>query len=881
MNVLRHATLLALVVLLALAQPALAADVRHQHLGQADPVNEGWSRVGEHAQVVYGPVQDGDITAWRVDDNSTASGSTTSYLRTPSADDIADGNTSGWALRLRLRVANLSDAIDFSVFGEYSTGVTRYVLAFGSNAAGDALVRLHDGVSNQVYTVPGGALGYHLYELVYDPARARATLRVDGVTTAFTEYAGFAAGSVPARVIFGAGQSTSTGEGRYQLVAWEVAGDTDQDKILDRLDNCPFIQNNPNTDNGGVGTGSAPDGIGDACQCGDLDGDGRVTLADAGRIRQALADPEGAALTGPELGRCAVDPDGAGCDVLTASLIERAVTVGDLTLAQTCEVAEGYGARCGDGRCTGGESCAADSCPDDCGRCQVGAACIEDADCSTGLCQGQICAAPASVPGVPYTRRCGDGICDPKESCSRSGLFGCFEDCGPCQANDDPNDGVNADYCIGDSDCTAGNLCMDVGRCYNDHPDVLCVEDSDCPGDDWCDKYAFVGDMYKNSGFQGLCSDMQTACDPGFFYFGPREAAQAQCQDGDLCRERRICHKPLVDDCGAPPLHARKCGYGTPCSEDEECSSGICHNFLMYIPTQGVDLFAFCASGPVVDGAPCLESTDCASGNCNFGFCMPPGQSNGVPCTTNAACADGFYCNLGFCVQAGGLPNGVPCSTDATCASGKCGVNGVPICSVNGCGDGVCSSLESCGTVVSQYSTPIERCQADCGKCKAGHSCGLDSDCRSGDCGLELLSYACQTRCGDGFCEGGEKCTTNVIAGLGDYCKSDCGACANGFRCDANADCASNNCQQGYCAPKPPTCGDLGNCSNGSLCSQNSDCASDRCIGKPGSSTKYCIQSGCIAPGSYCGPGSSGSCCDFPGVNLSCTGFPTYYCNPD
>jgi hypothetical protein len=875
----RHA-LLGL-ALAAQVMTAVAADVRHLHLGLADPETEEWTVAGSHPGVAFGAIEDNGVTAWLVDDNSTVSGSTHAYLRTPSADDIADGNAQGWALRMRVRVVDVPDAIDFSVFGEYSTGATRYLLAFGTNAAGDALVRLHDGVSNQVYTVVGGAAGYHLYELIYDPATARASLRVDGAATPFTNYAGMAANGVPARVMFGAGQSTSTGHGRYQMVAWEIAGDADQDTIPDRLDNCPFIQNKPNTDTGGVGDASGPDGIGDVCQCGDIDGDGRVTGADAARVRQALADPLGAALSGPELARCGVYRDPESCDILTATLIERAVDVGDVGLAQVCSAADGYGARCGDGRCVGGESCRADSCQEDCGRCVVDETCAVDADCSTGLCQGNVCVAPPPpAPDTEYTRRCGDGICDTQESCSRSGLLGCFEDCGPCEANDDPNDGVNPDYCIGDRDCASGSLCMDAGRCI-DHPGILCAESSDCPSGDTCDKYAFGGNMFENSGFNGLCSDFKTSCDPGFNYFGPTEPAQAQCQDGDLCRERRICHTPLVDECGAPPTFATKCNAGELCAENAECKSGVCHNFLLYVPKGGAELIAYCAQGPVGDGSPCLESTDCASGNCNFGFCMPPGPGNGSPCTTSAACPDNYYCNLGFCVQAGGLPNGVPCSTDATCASGKCGVNGVPICSVNGCGDGVCSSLESCGTVVSQYSTPIERCQADCGKCTAGKSCGIDSDCRSGDCGFELLSSVCKTRCGDGFCEGGERCTTNVIASLGNFCKGDCGACANGFRCDANSDCASNNCQQGYCAPVPPTCNDEGDCANGSICSQNSDCASNRCIGKPGSSTKYCIQSGCIAPGSYCGPASSGSCCDFPGVNLSCTGFPTYYCNVD
>jgi hypothetical protein len=44
-------------------------------------------------------------------------------------------------------------------------------------------------------------------------------------------------------------------------------------------DNCPYTQNADQRDIGGVGSLPA-DGIGDVCQCGDVSGDGRITLTD-------------------------------------------------------------------------------------------------------------------------------------------------------------------------------------------------------------------------------------------------------------------------------------------------------------------------------------------------------------------------------------------------------------------------------------------------------------------------------------------------------------------------------------------------------------------------------------------------------------------------
>ena len=57
--------------------------------------------------------------------------------------------------------------------------------------------------------------------------------------------------------------------------------DFDGDGVPDGSDNCPFEANANQADGGGAGAGSPPDGIGDACQCGDVNGDHRVTLTDA------------------------------------------------------------------------------------------------------------------------------------------------------------------------------------------------------------------------------------------------------------------------------------------------------------------------------------------------------------------------------------------------------------------------------------------------------------------------------------------------------------------------------------------------------------------------------------------------------------------------
>jgi len=111
--------------------------------------------------------------------------------------------------------------------------------------------------------------------------------------------------------------------------------DSDSDQIPDQLDDCPFTANNPvptsNTqaDKGGVGVTAPPDGIGDACQCGDASNDGIVTGTDATLISRAAVHlaPFTAGVTAlPGFAKCDVNANGT-CDGTDATIVKRA-TVG-------------------------------------------------------------------------------------------------------------------------------------------------------------------------------------------------------------------------------------------------------------------------------------------------------------------------------------------------------------------------------------------------------------------------------------------------------------------------------------------------------------------------------------------------------------------------
>ena len=69
---------------------------------------------------------------------------------------------------------------------------------------------------------------------------------------------------------------------------WPTApgvADCDDDAIPDAQDNCPLVPNTDQADDGGINT-HTPDGIGNACQCGDVTGNGVVNGQDANAIKR-------------------------------------------------------------------------------------------------------------------------------------------------------------------------------------------------------------------------------------------------------------------------------------------------------------------------------------------------------------------------------------------------------------------------------------------------------------------------------------------------------------------------------------------------------------------------------------------------------------------
>ena len=82
--------------------------------------------------------------------------------------------------------------------------------------------------------------------------------------------------------------------------------------------------------------GAGPDGIGDACQCGDLDATGNVGILDAVRLRANLL---GAGSF--DASRCGVYPGSPACDLVQSVVLRRGIAGQGPGVAQACTAAVG------------------------------------------------------------------------------------------------------------------------------------------------------------------------------------------------------------------------------------------------------------------------------------------------------------------------------------------------------------------------------------------------------------------------------------------------------------------------------------------------------------------------------------------------------------
>lgn len=281
------------------------------------------------------------------------------------------------------------------------------------------------------------------------------------------------------------------------------------------------------------------------------------------------------------------------------------------------------------------------------------------------------------------------------------------------------------------------------------------------------------------------------------------------------------CEYQAVNEGGA-------CNDGNSCTTNDVCTDGVCGGTLTCQCAKDIDCKA------LDDDNLCNGVLVCQSGQCKVKAgsvvsCLPTGNE---PCFVNECNPETGLCEEGYPTQPTPCDDGIDCTKGDKCKDGTCSdfANvtceylcddttdedddnltdcddpdcwGQPGCPAPTCGDGTCNGEEKCDT-----------CEQDCGVCPP--VCG-DGECNGEEtCGTCALDCGvCPPACGDGTCNGTEVCGT---------CPADCGACppeCGDGECNGAELCGTCPSDCGVC---PPSCGD-GSCNGVETCTScETDC---------------------------------------------------------
>lgn len=238
------------------------------------------------------------------------------------------------------------------------------------------------------------------------------------------------------------------------------------------------------------------------------------------------------------------------------------------------------------------------------------------------------------------------------------------------------------------------------------------------------------------------------------------------------------------------------------------------------------------------------------------------------------------------------MPNGMPLAPSApptaSCASGNeaagCEIELIPgTCSSNTdcesrhCREGQCQRATCDDGRQNQDEAGVDCGGSGCPRCAEGASCAANADCSTGVCSEAGCAPGVARCCKPASCDDGIANGTEPVVDCGD---ERCGPCPDASPCTADAQCASQSCQQGRCQPRPCADGMLGGsetdidcggndaecarCGAGDACAADSDCVSADCSGgrcsSCGDGERNGTESG-VDCGGECGPCPPGADC--------------------
>jgi hypothetical protein len=289
----------------------------------------------------------------------------------------------------------------------------------------------------------------------------------------------------------------------------------------------------------------------------------------------------------------------------------------------------------------------------DCPDCDAGADCNIDGDCTSHVCEMDVCVAPAcddhEQNGDETDEDCGGSCpqCGDSQSCMVNAdcINGVCED-ENCEAPG-CNDGVrNGDET--DEDCGGGCPACDAGEgcAQNDDCDTQVCENDVCQ-DPTCSDGVQNGDE-TDQDCGGVCG---ATCTPGLDCFDGGDCVQQICEFGVCsfpdCNDAAMNGDETDQDCGG--ACGDSCEPGESCVDGGDCVEGVCDTLICADAAcddtlqngDETDIDCGQSCGSTCDtGDSCLADNDCISDVCVLNTCQAPtcvdnianGDELGVDC---------------------------------------------------------------------------------------------------------------------------------------------------------------------------------------------------------------------------------------------------------
>jgi hypothetical protein len=534
----------------------------------------------------------------------------------------------------------------------------------------------------------------------------------------------------------------------------------------------------------------------------------------------------------------------------------------------------------------------------------LGEMCGADADCTSGLCLGNVCTRPCERPNDCAMD--GSYVCEPTMVAAAGGASSSINLCKPKPAA----------QCLSDAQCTTPQRC--VAKRTNTSVDFVCGASNVGAGE--------IGALcgQDNQCAQNLCLDGRCAppcqgtgdCRAGTDFLcelrdialpnNARDSVQVCvpptiCDESDDCRINETCfvrRNQSTIDLYCRSANAGGGSLGQVCAQDTECGSNLCYN----------GRFGKVCSQPCAQDADCpvagyeCKVTGISSLNntsINTRICAPRSPS---ACAANDDCATGLTCAVvanvsgsaleSVCIPtAGRQPTGVACSGNDACASRLCqgGFCAAPCEDASQCGnnqlcfqdvsvnkDNLVGTFDACIVPADQRCASSSQCNDGirvCGDLRTnaqseteafcrlpnsganikqlGAACTASNECRENIC--QPLSNECSVVCNqDANCNqaGGQICAhygfgNSLTLGLCTKSCADNSACAPGLFCTINSDSAANDIDQ--VCEEPPGAKDLG-----APCADGSECNTGLCLSNLSLTTTACSSDAQCASGDVC-----------------------------